>query len=155
MDRLIQPLAFGHEAVALLAACGLPTSDLVDSPEVRLFGHRAGQTLTGIVGLELLGEDALLRSLAVAPQERGTGLGAALVSFAEKQASERGARSIYLLTTTARAFFERLGYACATRGEAPPAMAATRQFAGVCPSSATFMVKRLTLLRPARGEPSG
>jgi amino-acid N-acetyltransferase len=50
---------------------------------------------------------------------------------------------LYLLTTTADAFFRRLGYEQTARELAPPAIKATREFSSLCPSSSIFMVKQL------------
>ncbi len=96
-----------------------------------------------MVGVELCGASALLRSLVVRPEHRSAGLGAALVEHAETYARACGARAMYLLTTTAESFFERRGYAPAARASAPPEIAATREFAAICPASSAFMSKRL------------
>ena len=53
-----------------------------------------------------------LGRLAVRPQARGTGLGAALVRGIEARAAERGLRTVVLgAQTHAIGFYERLGYA--------------------------------------------
>jgi amino-acid N-acetyltransferase len=51
--------------------------------------------------------------------------------------------AIYLLTTTAEGFFAQRGYRLSERVTAPLAIAATRQFCGLCPATARFMRKRL------------
>jgi amino-acid N-acetyltransferase len=95
----------------------------------------------GLVGLELYGPAALLRSLVVANGARSAGLGSALVERAEAHARERGARSLYLLTTTAESFFSRRGYLAAARESAPASIRNCREFADLCPSSSAFLVK--------------
>jgi len=65
-----------------------------------------------------------------------------LLAHAEDEAEKRGAREIYLLTTTAEAYFSRRGYTRVERASAPTAIAATRQFSDLCPSSSSFMVKK-------------
>ena len=60
---------------------------------------------TALVGLELHGTSALLRSLVVHPDVRLTGIGKMLVEHAETQARARGVRAMYLLTTTASGSF--------------------------------------------------
>lgn len=132
----------GGEQLQLLAACALPISDMDSCVALRLFSAYEGAALAGVVGLEMHGRLALLRSLAVAPGRRGTGLGKRLVAYAEKHAAEDGIESLYLLTTTAAPFFEKLGYETASRADAPPAIRATAQFSGLCPDSSSFMVKR-------------
>lgn len=143
MTPPITPQAVDAELTTLLAGCDLPTSDLVANARVRLYGCRIDGELVGAVGLESLGRVALLRSLAVAPSQRGKGLGQALVANAERHATTQGMDTLYLLTTTASGFFAELGYTPADRTQAPEAIRATPQFAGLCPATATFMSKRL------------
>jgi amino-acid N-acetyltransferase len=134
-------------AVALLNTAGLPVSDLTDAHMEHFFYCGAAHAPTGMVGLEFCGRDALLRSLVVAPAQRNKGLGAALVRHAEAHARSCGARALYLLTTTAQAFFARQGYAAADRAQAPQAIRATREFADICPASSALLVKLLGLPR--------
>jgi amino-acid N-acetyltransferase len=144
MTPPITAQAVDAELTTLLAGCDLPTSDLVANALVRLYGGRIDGELVGVVGFEPFGQVALLRSLAVAPSQRGKGLGQALVASAEAHATAQGIDSLYLLTTTAAAFFARLGYTTVERALAPAAIRATRQFAGLCPAAATLMCKRLS-----------
>jgi len=137
----IQRIVFGQEVQALLTECELPTDDLNGSSDVLLFGSFADADLIGVVGLEIYGPNALLRSLAVTTAARGTGLGVALLEYAENYAQANGVTSIWLLTTTAAEFFENRGYVHASRSSAPESIVATKQFAGLCPSSSAFMIK--------------
>jgi amino-acid N-acetyltransferase len=70
-------------------------------------------------------------------------LGATLIDHAEQYAASKGVRSIYLLTTTAEAFFKRLGYERIERSNAPPSIERTREFGGLCPASSALMLKSL------------
>lgn len=92
-------------AVALLAAVGLPSSDLTEPQLAHFLFSGPRDAPTGLVGLELYDGVALLRSLAVAPDARRSGLGSALLEQAEGYAYAHGVRSLYLLTTTAQRFF--------------------------------------------------
>ena len=143
MTHSIQPIELDQNVETLLSANHLPTSDLQDNPKVTLFGCMADAQLGGVVGLELHGQVALLRSLAVPATERGSGLGAALVSHAEQYAARQGVDTIFLLTTTAAGFFERHGYSHVSRQTAPAAITGTSQFSDLCPSSSAFMAKSL------------
>ncbi|MFK7831451.1 MAG: arsenic resistance N-acetyltransferase ArsN2 [Congregibacter sp.] len=143
MPIVIQRIDFDSSAEALLAGSQLPTQDLSGSTDALLFGYASEGVLVGVVGLELRGSDALLRSLAVAEDKRRDGLGVALASYAEQQAAQHGVRTVYLLTTTAKVFFERCGYAPIQRREAPSGIASTSQFTELCPPSSTFMFKQL------------
>lgn len=129
--------------MALLQSANLPTADLTEKHCQHFFFSGPASAPTGIAGVELYGEFALLRSLVVMPQSRSSGLGTALVRAAEDHARSQGVHTVYLLTTTAEGFFVRHGYAKSDRDAAPPAIKATREFAGICPASATFMSKQL------------
>jgi amino-acid N-acetyltransferase len=130
-------------AVALLQAQGLPVSDITDEHLEHFFFIGFDGSPTGLVGLELYGMDALLRSLVVAENARSKGLGSSLIDHAEQYAASKSIRSVYLLTTTAEAFFKRLGYERIERSQAPPSIQRTREFAGLCPASSAFMSKRI------------
>jgi amino-acid N-acetyltransferase len=132
-------------AMKLLSAARLPTDDLTPAHCEDFFFAGPAAEPTGLVGLECFGDVALLRSLVVAPERRGSGDGTALLKHAEDQARTRGVRSLYLLTTTAEPFFARHGYQRAARESAPAAIRATREFAGICPASSAFMVRRIDL----------
>ena len=128
---------------ALLAASQLPIEDLTAAHCRDFFFTGPPDAPTGLVGLEVLGNVALLRSLVVAPAGRNTGAGTTLVRHAEDHARSRHVRDLYLLTTTAEAFFTKRGYLCTPRETAPAAIKATREFAGICPASSAFMTKHL------------
>jgi amino-acid N-acetyltransferase len=130
-------------AVALLRAAELPTEDLTDSHLRHFFMASSPYTAVGLVGLELHGRDALLRSLVVDPNSRTRGIGSQLVVHAETYARARGIDSIYLLTTTAEKFFAQRGYARVERRDAPESISTTREFSSICPASSAFMLKRL------------
>lgn len=146
----ILPIASDDELTRLLGACDLLFSDVGSRGGLSFFGCRREGALVGAVGLEAFGDVALLRSLAVHPSCRGGGLGRALVHFVEAEALRARVRSLYLLTSTASAFFARLGFHHTDRDGAPPPIRTTSQFASLCPSSAHLMVKRLKAqARPA------
>ena len=130
-------------AAKLLEAAALPTSDLTDAHMQHFYFCGSRAEPAGLVGLESCGADALLRSLVVAPDQRARGIGQLLVAHAEGEARARGVKAIYLLTTTAEAFFRHRGYVAAERDSAPGGIRATREFAGLCPASSAFMVKWL------------
>jgi N-acetylglutamate synthase-like GNAT family acetyltransferase len=125
-----------------LDAEGLPSGDLGEAG-VRLFAFQEGDTAIGYAGLEVFGADALLRSVVVDPARRRAGVGRAIVAAALVEARRIGATRAFLLTTAAKAYFERLGFAPIDRAVAPTAILATRQAAGLCPSSAPLMVKAI------------
>ncbi|MFC3551049.1 arsenic resistance N-acetyltransferase ArsN2 [Lysobacter cavernae] len=149
----IEPIAFDDEVAALLVAADLPVADLggTASP-AHLFGLRRNGVLVGVVGLEHYGRVALLRSLAVAGARRHGGSGGELLRHAENWAARSGVQQLYLLTTTAAGFFARHGYRDCMRDAAPEAIAATAQFAGLCPASSAFMHRTLVTSDPGAAD---
>ena len=127
----------------LLAQSRLPTADLTPALMQHFLACGTPEDPAGVVGLELHGPLALLRSLAVAEKYRGSGLGKILVAVAEAHAQSQGVRELCLLTTTAERFFERLGYQRTAREAAPAAIRESSEFTTLCPASAAFMCKRL------------
>ncbi|MGH8319395.1 MAG: arsenic resistance N-acetyltransferase ArsN2 [Steroidobacteraceae bacterium] len=128
-------------AVTLLAAVGLPSSDLTE-PQLEHFLFSGPRNApTGLVGLELYDSVALLRSLAVAPNAQRSGLGTTLLEQAEGYAYAHGVRSLYLLTTTAQRFFESRGYRLTSRESCPASIRSTSEFVTLCPASSALLVK--------------
>lgn len=130
-------------AIELLESAGLPSSDLSDAHMRHFFYAGPIDEPLGIVGIEPCGPDALLRSLVVRADARGSGLGGALVAHAESHARSEGISTLYLLTATAEHFFAARGYIAAERAAAPATIRGTREFADICPVSSAFMQKRL------------
>ena len=128
------------EAVAeLLAQCGLPGAGLREQFPGGYAVAEAGGCVAGSAGVEVYSDAGLLRSVAIAPELRGAGAGRALVEDRLRWAAGRGLREVYLLTTTATAYFPRFGFETADRSSAPTEVAASREFAGACPASAVLM----------------
>jgi protein-tyrosine-phosphatase/N-acetylglutamate synthase-like GNAT family acetyltransferase len=126
------------EAIDLIAGAGLPTDGVIDQfPAAYVVARQDGRTV-GVVGLERHGGARVLRSLAVHPDYRSTGLGIALTANQLLASTD----PIYLLTTTAADFFARFGFAPVARDAVPPAVARSIEFATeMCPASATCMVR--------------
>jgi amino-acid N-acetyltransferase len=124
--------------VSLLKTVNLPAEDLPPTLDLFLVAEKEGQVV-GSVGLQLHGNYALLRSLAVHPQQQGTGMGKALYQAAVNLALQNGVRELYLITITAAPFFENQGFQQADRMSVPVAIQRTSQFSGTCPASATVM----------------
>lgn len=130
-------------ATKLLADAQLPTADVTDRSLEHFFFAGSADAPIGIVGLELGPPCGLLRSLAVDASSRSSGLGSELLATAERHARDMGVSALYLLTTTAEAYFAKRGYSRISRSEAPPFISASAEFANLCPASAAFMVKQL------------
>jgi len=127
---------------AALARAGLPADD-VEHDGPLFWRFERDDMPVGFAGIEVHGTDALLRSLITLPPLRQQGVGGAMIDKMEVEARARGASAIYLLTNDAVSFFAKRGYAPCGRDGVPAAIAATAQFARLCPASATVMVKQV------------
>jgi len=146
MEGAVTPAVVGESeyeaADALVQASGLPLDDL-DQCRATQFVLRDGATIVATAALEVRGEDAILRSVAVDPARRGERLGERIVGHAIDQARSAGLRALYLLTETAEGFFPRFGFVCEPRDAAPPAIQEAVEYCSVCGSDAVAMVLEL------------
>jgi amino-acid N-acetyltransferase len=110
------------------------------------FEHFWVQLEDGVVtasgGLEVYGEVALLRSVAVAV--RGQGLGRELVQQLLEYAKSLGVNEVVLLTKTAESFFAKIGFVVSSREAVSEAVKTSVEFRGACPDSAVVMRLGLT-----------
>ena len=136
----------------LLEAAELPTEDLDGS--ATLFVAEVDGERIGCCGLECYGDVALVRSVAVDPVARGEGHGTAVCRALFGEAARGGADVLYLLTTDAAGFFERLGFEPVGREEVPEVIRGTREFSELCPESATCMRRAVDEVDRLRGEPA-
>ncbi|MEF8781464.1 MAG: arsenic resistance N-acetyltransferase ArsN2 [Haloarculaceae archaeon] len=127
---------------SLLATNDLPTTDLGESPASIYYATADGERV-GIGGIEEYREAGLLRSVVVEGSKRGCGYGSAICQSLEGKARETGIERLYLLTTTAPAFFAAQGYSTIDRTTAPDAIRGTTEFEDLCPQTATCMRKSL------------
>jgi len=130
----------GDDLRSALLAADLPVDDLADDGRTFYRFAKEGRTI-GFGGYERYGENALLRSIVVEPDERGHGVGRAVTVELLERLSDEGARNAYLLTTSAAGFFESLGFVPIHRSAAPAEILATKQAASLCPSSATLLFR--------------
>ncbi|HKG94704.1 MAG TPA: arsenic resistance N-acetyltransferase ArsN2 [Gemmatimonadaceae bacterium] len=122
----------------LLAAAKLPLDGVAGAlPTFVVAEH--DDSIVGVAGLEVCCDNALLRSVAVAPEWRSHGLGRALVSRLISDAEARGIHALYLLTTTAERYFPGFGFRQVARDEVPDDVRDTGEFRSACPASATVM----------------
>jgi amino-acid N-acetyltransferase len=133
-----------YEAVAtLLRDSELPIDGVIASLDQFWVAEHQGRVV-GVAGMERYGDSGLLRSVAVAGEWRGTGIGRTLVDRVLDEGRGAGVREVYLLTTTAEHYFPRLGFACVDRETVPAALRASAEFTGACPASAVVMRRAAT-----------
>ena len=133
--------------LALLEKSVLPQDELSDHVATTLVA-REDHAIVGSAALELYGTVALLRSVAVADQLRGQGLGQQLTKEALKLAEQHGITLVYLLTETASGFFPRFGFRPIPRSEVVPAIHASTEWTTACPDTAQAMVANLHASKP-------
>jgi amino-acid N-acetyltransferase len=124
----------------------LGRSELTEQDVAERWGHyfvvrEDDGRVVGVAGLEIHGEDGLLRSVAVDAEYRGQGLAASLVEAAMERAKRVQLRAVYLLTTAAREYFARHGFVDCPREKAPAAIRGSWEFRTGCPSTAAFMTR--------------
>lgn len=129
-------------AITLLKKNNLPTEDI--DPGKQLFVIEEGDEVVATVAVEYDYNSALLRSLSVAEEKRGLGLGKELVDFIEDYMNKQDVQAIYLLTTTAADFFQKRGYKIIDRSNVPEFIQNTREYSVLCASSSTLMKKELS-----------
>lgn len=129
---------------ALLESGGLPTSDLSRSSLQFVVACDGKGEIVAAGALQTFGEAALLRSVVVAEELRGTGLGRSIVKELERIARAAQVKQLGLLTVTAKPFFEHQGYRVIARQALPEALKSTQEFQSLCPASAVCMVRSLT-----------
>lgn len=124
---------------ALLEESKLPTESVGRTTTEFFVAERFG-VVVGVAGFEFYGEDALLRSVAVQPELRNSGVGSRLVDWMIAFASQKGLKNIFLLTNTAQRFFERKGFTVTDRSTVTNKdLSSSSEFAHICPVSSICM----------------
>ena len=112
----------------LLEAAELPTRGLAECIDTCFVATDAGGVVIAAAGLEPHGEVALLRSVVVREDLRGTGAGDAVVRAALELARELGLRGLYLFSVKATGFFARFGFVTRAHRRWPKAMRESLQY---------------------------
>jgi amino-acid N-acetyltransferase len=123
-------------------SAGLPHQDLNYQNQV-LISYYLDDKLVGTGGLEVIDRFALLRSVSVHEQNRGQNLGKQITASLLKNVEQSKLDAVFLLTETAKDFFEKQGFETVSRDSAPVEIQSTTQFSSMCPVSASFMVKQV------------
>jgi len=131
-----------HAIERLLTAAALPLDGAAEAFGTGLVA-RDGEVIVGAAAIEPYGDVGLLRSVVVAPERRGSGIGARLLAASETLASELGIDELYLLTDTAEAWFAGRGYEQIERDHVPARVRTSIEFTTACSDSAKAMKRRL------------
>lgn len=98
-----------EDIAALLEQVGLPPLHLEEHLGQFLVAWQDGR-ICGCVGMEIYGDSCLLRSLAVALDCQGQGIGRRLVEEITERGREIGMRRGVILTNSAAGFAARFGF---------------------------------------------
>jgi arsenate reductase len=137
-----QAQPYRQEIISLLESQKLPVNDLPDDLNDFLVAIQ-NQKVVGVAGLEVYGNFGLLRSLAVHPEFRNAGIAQQLLQRIAEESRSKGLVTLYLLTETASAYFDRKGFLRISRDEVPPEVQQSSEFSHICPVSAIVMKKTL------------
>ncbi|HVS94126.1 MAG TPA: arsenic resistance N-acetyltransferase ArsN2 [Mucilaginibacter sp.] len=140
--EILSAANYSDSVKGILEAEKLPVSDLPQNLEDFSVAIENNETL-GVAGLEIYGNYALLRSLAVKARFRGRGIAGRLLEQIEALALSKGVDIIYLLTETAPEYFEKQGFVQISRADVPAEIQKSSEFSYVCPQSAAVMKKTL------------
>jgi amino-acid N-acetyltransferase len=125
--------------LALLESALLPALGVAEHIQTFLVAERNGEVI-GSVGLEVYGEEALLRSAVVDERNRNAGLGTKLYNSLLERARSLGIKRLVLLTNTAEEFFRRKGFHKVDQKAITGPVTTSVEFTGACPSHAACMV---------------
>ena len=128
---------------ALLEKEGLCFND-INNESVHLFEVKSNKEVIGYYGYELYGNDALFRSMVVAPGFRKKGYGKLIWDEARGRLVNEHVENVFLLTNTAAASFKTQGFIEIPRASAPKTIASTTEFIEFCPGDSTCMMINLT-----------
>ncbi|RQR83193.1 GNAT family N-acetyltransferase [Burkholderia sp. Bp9012] len=131
--------------LALLDLCGLPASDLTAQSLDGFHVAVRDAGIVGVAGLEQVGDAALLRSVAVHPRLRASGLGGRLIDTSIALAQTRSLRALYLIPNDESAlnFFARRGFTRIERTLIPEAIRGLPEFTHLCPQTHPSLWKSL------------
>lgn len=130
-ERPVETIEVGEESPVKVVEEERPVESLaveeerpVKVVEGEVAGGGAGEFL-GLIGAEISGQTALIRSLAVLAPYRGNGIAGKLVETLLQELHERGITRLYLFSRDTGGYWRRLGFAgCDVRevaGELPDA----------------------------------
>lgn len=124
--------------IGLLQQIGLPVAGVREHFKTFVVAKDGGRVVA-CGGSEAHPHVALLRSFAVQPEYRNSGVGRRLVRELMDRLSAHGIREFYLLTLTAEPFFRKRGFKTIDRDEVHPQLLGSQEFQGACPSTAVCM----------------
>jgi amino-acid N-acetyltransferase len=122
----------------LLIGSLLPSRDVGGASQRFIVASEAGRLL-GCAGLQVSGEDGLVRSMAVHWTRRNAGLGTRLHQRLLFEATLAGVKRLYVVTATAEDFFAGHGFKKIAAKDVPVELQASEEFTAFAPGGGTVM----------------
>jgi amino-acid N-acetyltransferase len=122
----------------LLVGSLLPSRDVGGAQQRFIVASENGRLL-GCAGLQVAGQDGLVRSMAVHWTRRNAGLGSRLHERLLFEAVLAGVRTLYVVTTTAEDFFAGHGFKKIAASAVPSRLQASEEFTAFVPGGSTVM----------------
>jgi len=122
----------------LLVGSLLPSRDVGEDRQRFIVASEAGR-LIGCAGLQVAGQDGLVRSMAVHWTRRNAGLGSRLHERLLFEALLAGVKTLYVVTTTAEDFFAGHGFKKVAASAVPLELQASEEFTAFVPGGSTVM----------------
>lgn len=122
----------------LLAENKLPNEDIGSENQI-FWGSWEDNLLVGGIGVEIYGQVAILRSMVVDETYRNQQIAGTLYTELLEYCIGKGILQLFLLTSTAKVYFERKGWSVFTRDNVPDEIKSSDEFTHLCPSTATCM----------------
>lgn len=127
---------------SLLSTHKLPVKDINKELPHFILAKKDDQ-LVGSIGIEKYGSIGLLRSLSTDALFQQQGIASRLLEELLALCQSEGIQSLYLLTETAKDFFEKRGFAVTDRSTVPDPIKNSSEFSELCPSTAVLMKKEV------------
>ena len=134
--------SYSDMAIQLLRDNQLPTADF-SLAKVISYGSVIQGELIAMAALEVYGQAALLRSVAVHKQYRNQGYGNTIISHIIEKSNKMNLSKLFLLTESAENFFRTIGFEPISRDQVPEEIKRSQEFTSLCPQSAVCMVYTL------------
>ena len=143
MHHRVAEIADLSKIEALLRSNRLPADDCGDHIGNFFVIEEKGEII-GVGGFEACGRVGLVRSIAVKAAVRNRGIGRLIYQLIEQKAWDLGLLELYLLTESAKEYFQTLGFSVLERSRTPTEITQTKQFRELCPSTAYVMHRSLS-----------
>ena len=127
----------------LLVSANLPKVEITNPIGYYFKSVNSLNELVGTIGLEIYGNKGLLRSLVISPQYRKLGIAYLLVGRILTLAQSMHLDKVFLLTTTAEDYFEKIGFKIIVRENVPDEIKQSQEFSSLCPVSSIIMYKTI------------